>query len=78
MIFVRRKIRPMSEIKISGKGTAYIPDSLRNEIHPNVLPFILNANTALIFNPNKTPEEILESIEIIKRDVKLRIEEGNK
>jgi hypothetical protein len=39
------------------------------------IPYVINANAVLLYNPNLTLESLLASIDVLKRDVKLRIQE---
>ena len=68
------EIEPQGYISVSEKHrTARIKDEIIREIKTFKIPFIANAKTVLLFNPATSPENILESLDILRRDIKLRI-----
>lgn len=75
----KRQIKPQGTIKPTPGGTAHIPKSIRTELgNPKEIPFVADAHTVILFNPNKTPEEILQSLEVLRKDLSLRIERQEK
>ena len=73
-ITVKRKIKSQGALKPSPKGTTHLPKTIRDELG-NKIEYIVDAKTALLFNPDTPPEDILASLEVLKKDLKLRIEE---
>lgn len=71
-----KHIRAQGTLKPSAAGTTHLPKTIRDELgNPNEIPFVADAHTVILFNPNKTPAEILASIKILEKDLRLRIEE---
>ena len=71
-----KRIKPQGTIKPTPEGTAHIPKMIRDELGDNVeIPFVADAHTVLLFDPKKTPEEILKSLDVLTRDIKNRIED---
>ena len=62
----------MGTIKPTETGNAHIPELIRKEIESKQIPYIVNAHTAILYNPDVTVEEILESLDILRRDILLR------
>jgi len=60
--------------KISEKGMTYIPDELRNDGFVGDVDYLANAATVTMLKPGVPLEHALESLEIIQKDIKLRIE----
>jgi len=57
------------------KGKSHIPKIIRQEtsIKPGeAIPYIINANAVLLFNPDISAEELIEGLEVLKRDLLLR------
>ena len=71
-----KKIHPQGTLKPSKTGSTHLPKLIRKELgNVKEIPFVADAHTVILFNPGKTPEQILQSLDILKRDIELRIEE---
>jgi len=72
----KRKVRPVGEIAIHDeRGYAYLPKIIREEIGiegKGRVPFYIDANCVLIVRKDANLEEILEGLEILRRDILLR------
>ena len=71
------KIKPIGSIKLTKTSKAHISELIRKETgieQGGEIPFVINASTVLLYNPNLSLEEILASIEVLKQDLKLRVE----
>jgi hypothetical protein len=69
-------VRPVSFIRANKDSKAHIAKVIIEECGTHNIPFVLNARTVLLYNPNLTPEELLASIDVLRRDVKLRIQKS--
>jgi hypothetical protein len=73
-----RQIRPVGEIKIiDPRGYAYLPKILRKEVKATgktSIPFFINANCVLLVRKGADVQKILEGLEILKKDLLLRVE----
>ena len=71
------KIKPVGYLKTTKTSKAHIPELIRRETgveSGGEIPFVINASTVLLYNPNLSLEDLLNSIDVLKRDVKLRIQ----
>ena len=74
----KTNIRPVSHIKVNKAGKAHIHKVIREECATKVIPYVINASTVLLYNPNLSLEELLASIDVLRRDVQLRAQgDGN-
>ena len=69
---IQYSIKPSGKIKPTEQGTAHIPLIIREELETDEIPFIADAHTVVLFNPRKSPEEIIESLKILIKDIELR------
>jgi hypothetical protein len=70
----KNQIEPQGYIAVSEKyRTARIKDEIMREVKTCKILFIANAKTVLLFDPSASPQEVLDSLDILKRDLKLRI-----
>jgi len=67
-----QKEKAAGHICINKAGKAHIPVIIRKECDAQKIPFVITANSVLLFNPNLELDSLLESIDILRRDVKLR------
>lgn len=74
----KEKIRPHGIIRPSSTGSAHIPEVIRKELGSTEIPYVMDAHTIILFNPNKNPREILQGLEVLMRDLRLRIEKEKK
>lgn len=72
----KKKIRPQGRLRPQPGGTTHLPKDIRQELgNPKTIPYVADANTVLFFREDKEPEEILESVDVLKQDLMLRIED---
>ncbi len=72
----KETIKAVGYLKTTKTSKSHIPELIRREtgVEPGgQIPYVINASTVLLYNPNLTPEELLASIDVLKRDVKLRV-----
>lgn len=67
-------IRPVGVIRANKAGKAHIHKMIIEECGGHAIPYVINASTVLLYNPNLNLGELLESIDVLKRDVKLRVQ----
>jgi len=75
---MREQIKPVGKISISKQGKAHIPDLIRNTIGEKEVSYLINAKTVILFDPSASPEEVLKSLDIMRRDIELRIVQGGR
>jgi len=67
-------IEPQGYLRVSEKQLlCRIKDQIMNELKSFNIPFVANAKTVLLYNPASTPEEVLQSLDVLRADLKLRI-----
>jgi hypothetical protein len=64
--------KAVGHICVNKAGKAHIPVIIRKECAAQKIPFVINANSVLLFNPSLDLDSLLESIDVLRRDVKLR------
>jgi len=67
-------IRPVGIIKTNKAGKAHIHKVILEECGGRDIPYVINASTVLLYNPNLNLKDLLASIDVLKRDVKLRLQ----
>ena len=68
------EIEPQGYINVSEKHrTARIKDEIIREVKSFKIPFVANAKTVLLFDPSASSEDVLVSLDILRRDLQLRI-----
>jgi len=70
------KIRPVGSFKATEAGKAHIPSIVRKELGiqgAGEIPFYLDANCVLLIRKEATLEDVIEGLEILKNDLKLRV-----
>lgn len=60
-------------LKINSKGSTYISDELRNDGFVGDVPYYSTARIVTIVHPEATLEDALQSLDIIKQDLELRL-----
>ena len=60
-------------LKINERGSTYISDELRNDGFIGDVPYYSNARTVTLVHPESSLEDALESLNIIKQDLELRL-----
>jgi len=71
----REKIKPVGHLKTTKSCKSHIHGLIRRETGTkpgDKIPYIINANAVLLYDPSLTVDELLASIDVLKRDVKLR------
>jgi hypothetical protein len=72
------QLRPLGEIKIiDPRGYAYLPKILRKEVNATgktSIPFFISPNCVLLIRKGADLQRIIEGLEILKKDLILRIE----
>jgi len=69
----RWKLKPLGYIRTTKYGTAHIPSIVRRELgHAREIPFIIIGHCVLLVDPRRSPEEIIQSLDVLKQDLKLR------
>ncbi len=78
----RDEQRPLGEIKIyDPRGYAYFPKILRNELNVKgvgKIPYYVNANCVLLVRKDATRRDVLEGLDLLKNDLKLRWKKNEK
>jgi hypothetical protein len=73
------KIKPVGHLKTTKTCKAHIPELIRREtgVEPGgKIPYVINASTVLLYNPNLSLKELLASIDVLRQDVQLRLQKG--
>jgi hypothetical protein len=67
-------VKPKGTLKVTKIGIANIPREIQREleIENEDIAYVLDAKTAILFNPETSIEDILHSIEVLKQDILLR------
>jgi len=71
-------IRPVGVIRANKAHKAHIHRIIIEECGGHDIPYVINASTVLLYNPNLSLDSLLASIDVLKRDVKLRLQRGSK
>lgn len=66
-------IRPLNTLKVNKAGKAHIHKVIIEECGGHEIPYVINASTVLLFNPELSLDSLLASINVLKEDVKLRM-----
>jgi len=64
--------KAVGHICVNKAGKAHIPTIIRKECAAQKIPFVINANSVLLFNPSLDLDSLLKSIDVLRQDVKLR------
>lgn len=73
----KETVKPVGYLKITKTSKSHISELIRRETgvqSGGQIPYVINASTVLLYNPNLTLEELLASIDVLRRDVKLRVQ----
>jgi hypothetical protein len=70
----RMDVRPVGVIRANKAQKAHIHKVIIDECGGHNIPYVINASTVLLYNPNLSLDELLASIDVLKRDVKLRLQ----
>lgn len=78
----KETIRPMGQIRVmDNRGYSYIPTIVRKELAiegKDNIPFFINANCVLLLRKGATMKEILDGLDVLKKDIELRSGEASK
>lgn len=69
------KIRPVGYLKLTETSKTHISELIRREtsVEPGgKIPFVINARAVLLYDPKLTAEELIESVDVLMRDILLR------
>jgi len=69
-------IRPVGVIRANKANKAHIHRVIIEECGGHNIPYIIDASAVLLYNPKLSLDSILASIDVLKRDVKLRLQGG--
>ena len=71
-----REPRPFDTLKVfDERGYTYLPQNIRRELGvegKDEVPFVVDANCVLMMRKGAKLSDILEGLEILKKDLKLR------
>ena len=67
-------VRPVGVIRANKDSKAHIHKVIIEECGTRDIPYVMNASTVLLYNPNLSLDDLLASIDVLKRDVKLRVQ----
>jgi len=73
-----QNIRPVGVIHANKTSKAHIHRVIIEECGGHSIPYIIDASAVLLYNPNLSLDSILASIDVLKRDVKLRSQGGSR
>jgi bifunctional DNA-binding transcriptional regulator/antitoxin component of YhaV-PrlF toxin-antitoxin module len=63
---------------IDSQGKFYLPKTLRNELGTNQLNILTSIKTAFVYPQDSELEDVLFSLNLIKRDLEQRIDLDNR
>lgn len=66
-------IRPAGVLKANKASKAHIHKVIIEECGGHDIPYVLNASTVLLYNPTLSLDSLLASIDVLRRDVVLRV-----
>ena len=69
------KVRPVGYLKLTETSKTHISELIRREtsVEPGGrIPFVINARAVLLYDPRLTPEELIESVDVLRTDILLR------
>ena len=72
-----QKIRPVGYIKLTRTSRTYINELIRRETSTEAgdqIPFVINAKSVLLYDPSLSAEDLIKSLEVMKKDILLRKE----
>lgn len=71
------RVRPVGSFKTTETGKAHIPSIIRKELGlsgAGEIPFYLDANCVLLIRSGSSLEDVLNGLDVLKADLKLRVE----
>jgi len=73
----KESVKPVGYLKTTRTSKSHIPELIRRETGTepgDKIPYVINARTVLLYDPTLNLRDILASIDVLKEDVKLRIQ----
>ena len=67
-------IRPVGILRANKANKAHIHKVIIEECGGHNIPYVINASAVLLYNPILSLEDLLASIDVLKLDVKLRLQ----
>lgn len=68
------EIRPVGILRANKANKAHIHKIIIEECGGHNIPYVINASAVLLYNPILSLEDLLASIDVLKLDVKLRLQ----
>jgi len=65
-------INPVGTISLSKQGKAHIPTAIKRELGKDIIAYVPDAKTVLLFNPEESADNIIKSLDVIRQDLELR------
>ena len=72
---MEEKIKPVGHLKTTRTSKCHMPNLIHRETGTKAgvkIPFVINARAVLLYDPSLTVAEILDSIDVLRQDIKLR------
>ncbi len=72
---MEKKIRPVGYLKTTKGSKTHIPGLIHREVRTKAgdpIPYVMNARSVLLYDPSLSLKDILASIDVLIRDIKLR------
>lgn len=70
---INTNIRPAGVLRANKASKAHIHKVILEECGGHDIPYVINASTVLLYNPTLSLDSLLASIDVLKRDVVLRV-----
>jgi len=73
------KIKPVGYLKTTKTSKSHIPHLVRRETGTNPgdkIPFVIDARSVLLYDPDLSAQELINSLEVMKQDIMLRVQKG--
>ena len=75
---IKIQIEPKGYLAVSEKHrTTYMKDEIIGEVKTFRIPYIISVKTVLLFDPSAASQQILDSLDILRKDIFLRIDIQN-
>lgn len=74
----KERIKPVGYLKTTKTNKSHIPEIIRRETSTESgqkIPFVINAHSVLLYDPKLSTDELIASLEVMKKDIALRKEE---
>ena len=73
----KEKVKPVGYLKTTKTCKSHIPELIRRETGTKPggkIPYVINASTVLLYDPRLNLQGLLASIDVLRSDVKLRVQ----